>query len=365
MDGCAKEVKIMSTEKRSTNLHKASSILSVAAILLTIALFVRMETVVHDTKMMDSKFTLEIQQIKEDLKEGKGCYRGRVSENFDIVNDVNSNGQISRRSLKTNHQYPDALQGLGDGIKNYVVSIVKTSVESYCLSPGKVCVAGPPGPKGIEGTPGERGPKGTTGIKGEKGAPGHPGPKGDAGESISAPEVIVSPTSLTVTQNQTATFYCSADGNPKPSVSWSKISGSGLVNTDGQSNKLQIKSAGYNDSGSYVCTATNLLGHGKKVVKLFVEVSPTFTEVPDRVVKVTANSVASIPCQAFGFPPPKVVWSRGLVPLPQGRTIVANGTLNISKFSPEDVGPYQCKATNKLGSVSALTTLRYVAEGEN
>jgi len=86
MDGCAKEVKIMSAEKRSTNLHKASSILSVAAILLTIALFVRMETVVHDTKMMDSKFTLEIQQIKEDLKEGKGCYRGRVSENFDIVN---------------------------------------------------------------------------------------------------------------------------------------------------------------------------------------------------------------------------------------------------------------------------------------
>ena len=103
------------------------------------------------------------------------------------------------------------------------------------------------------------------------GAPGHPGPKGDAGESISAPEVIVSPTSLTVTRNQTATFYCSVDGNPKPSVFWSKISGSGLVNTEGQGNKLQITSAVYNDSGSYVCTASNVLGHGKKVVKLFVE----------------------------------------------------------------------------------------------
>ena len=103
------------------------------------------------------------------------------------------------------------------------------------------------------------------------GAPGHPGPKGDSGESISAPEVIVSPTSLTVTENQTATFYCSVNGNPKPSVSWSKITASGLVNTNGQDNKLQIKSAGYNDSGSYVCTATNVLGHGKKVVKLLVE----------------------------------------------------------------------------------------------
>ena len=106
---------------------------------------------------------------------------------------------------------------------------------------------------------------------------GATGPKGDPGDSISVPEVTVSPTSLTVTQNQTATFYCSADGNPKPSVSWSKTSATGLVNTDGQGNKLQIKSAGYNDSGSYVCTATNVLGQAKKVVKLFVE--GTFLEI--------------------------------------------------------------------------------------
>ena len=72
----------MSTEKRSDNLQKASSILSVAAILLTIALFVRMETVVHDTKMMDSKFTLEIQQIKDALKEERASQQARVKEIF-------------------------------------------------------------------------------------------------------------------------------------------------------------------------------------------------------------------------------------------------------------------------------------------
>ena len=83
--------------------------------------------------------------------------------------DMYSNGQMSRRSLKTNHQNPNALQGLSDGIKNFVVPIIKESVESYCVSPGKVCVAGPPGPKGIEGSRGERGPKGSTGIKGQKG----------------------------------------------------------------------------------------------------------------------------------------------------------------------------------------------------
>ena len=79
------------------------------------------------------------------------------------------NGQISRRSLKTNSQYPNALQEIGDGIKKYVASIIKESVESYCVSPGKVCVTGPPGPRGIERSRGERGPKGSTGIKGQKG----------------------------------------------------------------------------------------------------------------------------------------------------------------------------------------------------
>jgi len=76
----------MSTDKRNDSLHnKASSVLSVSAILLTIALFVRMETVVHDTKMMDSKFTLEIQIIKDALKEVGDTRQARVKENFDAL----------------------------------------------------------------------------------------------------------------------------------------------------------------------------------------------------------------------------------------------------------------------------------------
>lgn len=83
-------------------------------------------------------------------------------------------------------------------------------------------------------------------------------------QSISAPEVIASPISLTVTQNQTPSFHCSADGNPKPSVcSWSKTSGTGQGNKSVQDSKQQIRSASYKDSGSNVCTTTN--GEGEKV----------------------------------------------------------------------------------------------------
>ena len=85
MDGCAKKSNTMSTDKRNDSLNKASSILSIAAILLTIALFVRMETFVHDTKMMDSKFTLEILHIKDALKEVKDTRQARMKENFDAL----------------------------------------------------------------------------------------------------------------------------------------------------------------------------------------------------------------------------------------------------------------------------------------
>ena len=66
-----KEPKRVPTEKVCLLLHKISIVLSVVAILLTVALFVRLETVVRETKIMDSKFSQEIQQVKDALKEAK------------------------------------------------------------------------------------------------------------------------------------------------------------------------------------------------------------------------------------------------------------------------------------------------------
>ncbi|KAJ7369760.1 hypothetical protein OS493_036652 [Desmophyllum pertusum] len=83
MDTFVKEAKTRSTEKRlSDNLHKANSILSVFAILMTIALFVRIET---KTKVID----LQIQQIKDVLKVEKllkpGCKKTSI---LPVVSDV-------------------------------------------------------------------------------------------------------------------------------------------------------------------------------------------------------------------------------------------------------------------------------------
>ena len=70
MDINAQQTKIPSREKLGDRLQKASSLLSVAAILMTVTLFVRTET---NTKMLDSKFTLKIQEMGDALESVKAA----------------------------------------------------------------------------------------------------------------------------------------------------------------------------------------------------------------------------------------------------------------------------------------------------
>ena len=89
--------------------------------------------------------------------------------------------KMVRRSLKSNRNSSVSPAVDSDGFKKYVSSIIAQSLETYCLSPGKVCVAGPPGQKGIPGNRGKRGQKGTRGKKGTKGIMGPPGEPGIQG----------------------------------------------------------------------------------------------------------------------------------------------------------------------------------------
>lgn len=62
MDGCVKEVKIIIIEKSngSISFYRVFFSLFVGVILLMVVLFVRIEIVVYDMKMLDLKFILEI-----------------------------------------------------------------------------------------------------------------------------------------------------------------------------------------------------------------------------------------------------------------------------------------------------------------
>ena len=133
---------------------------------------------------------------------------------------------------------------------------------------------GSPGKRGKQGSIGPLGLKGETGTKGQKGergVTGMPGTKGEPGQSISSPTVVVSPATLTVHEGRSASFQCSASGNPEPEIMWSKLGSKSEISKSTTSRgNLQLQNVTGNDSGLYQCKATNILGEVQVAVQLIV-----------------------------------------------------------------------------------------------
>lgn len=82
------------------------------------------------------------------------------------------------------------------------------------------------------------------------------------------------------------TFTCSATGLPEPMITWSKSQGSLPASSNITSEgKLTILNVTTDDSGSYLCNATNAIGTNSSFVELKVFCSlvhinrPTFSAV--------------------------------------------------------------------------------------
>ena len=123
------------------------------------------------------------------------------------------------------------------------------------------------GLKGDLGVPGEPGPAGPRGPPGMKGA------KGEPGQSISAPSLVQRPVGTRANESQTAILKCTADGNPPPKVTWSKLNsslpaGRHVVEPSGA---LIVKDVRPGDDGVYSCRAENLLGSVNATAKLTVQ----------------------------------------------------------------------------------------------
>ena len=128
--------------------------------------------------------------------------------------------------------------------------------------PGPPGKHGPVGPQGPQGPQGPSGPQGDHGPPGPRGDQGPHGPKGDPGESITAPSIVSSPSSIVVNETGIASLQCEIKGNPIPQVTWLKehsrlIADKRIVRTR---NGLIIRDVTSQDGGVYTCKARNILG---------------------------------------------------------------------------------------------------------
>uniref|UniRef100_A0A8C5F0B5 Heparan sulfate proteoglycan 2 n=1 Tax=Gopherus evgoodei TaxID=1825980 RepID=A0A8C5F0B5_9SAUR len=175
-----------------------------------------------------------------------------------------------------------------------------------------------------------------------------------------APEITVKPT-LTVVAGETATLQCSATGDPPPSIQWSKLRAPLPWQHRVVNNTLLIPRVAQQDSGQYICNASNAAGFTEAFVTLDVETPPYATILPEEV-SVAAGEAVRLQCLAHGTPPLRYQWSKTNGSL-SSNAVLRESALHISPTAPEDSGTYRCLVSNRVGSAETFAQVSVQGEG--
>ncbi|CAD5111669.1 DgyrCDS954 [Dimorphilus gyrociliatus] len=189
--------------------------------------------------------------------------------------------------------------------------------------------------------------------------------KGRKKEGAEPPVFIVKPQSVEVLAGEFLTLKCAASGNPLPNITWFK-NGVELVESSrvshGGSGVLVIRDIRMADRAHYICVATNKHGSINSHASVEVFEKPTIIKRPrDKVTKL--GEMVTFHCDTEGFPTPIVEWTLNGHPTPRvfGDPHISfeldAAMLRILGVQKSDLGVYQCKASNSVGSVVRRATL--------
>ena len=78
-----------------------------------------------------------------------------------------------------------------------------------------------------------------------------------------APNVTLRQCPTVVNESNAATLYCSATGNPVPSIKWIRRN-AGEVTVVSNNSSLEFEAINRNESGLYQCIANNSIGNDSK-----------------------------------------------------------------------------------------------------
>ncbi|XP_041859024.1 neural cell adhesion molecule L1.2 isoform X2 [Melanotaenia boesemani] len=175
-----------------------------------------------------------------------------------------------------------------------------------------------------------------------------------------APYWIKEPVSQLYAPGETVRLDCQADGTPAPTISWT-INGIPLSATDEDSRRivtssgsLILKDVNFGDTAIYQCRASNKHGNILTNTNVYViELPPIILTEDGKTYLHTEGQKASLECETFGSPKPKVMWERGTSLLSDPRVnLLINGGLEISNVTHDDKGLYTCYVDNTNLSIS-------------
>ncbi|XP_038863351.1 neural cell adhesion molecule L1-like protein [Salvelinus namaycush] len=171
-----------------------------------------------------------------------------------------------------------------------------------------------------------------------------------------------------VVQGKDIIMDCKVFSSPPSTVSWNKDDTTESVEGERfsvfKNGSLQINQAGKEDSGEYVCFATN--SEGKSAITAFLDVKdPTQIVEPPQDLHILSGTTAQLTCQAEydislrnEF---QIVWSKDGEEIPPftEQYFLDDGMLQIINVNQSDKGTYTCTAKTNLDqdTASALVTV--------
>uniref|UniRef100_F6ZIH2 Hemicentin-1 n=1 Tax=Ciona intestinalis TaxID=7719 RepID=F6ZIH2_CIOIN len=163
----------------------------------------------------------------------------------------------------------------------------------------------------------------------------------------------------TVVVDESIDLHCYVDGIPFPAIRWytgvnEVIPDDERVQFIDRDQTLRINSALVSDTGSYKCIATNVAGESSKDFDLNVHVPP-FIKGNDENHVVTLDTTLVLRCLTNGIPKPAIVWTLDDDPITSRagmRIVQDNQVIEFSNIQIDDVGDYQCTATNEAGTAT-------------
>ncbi|XP_041702241.1 neural cell adhesion molecule L1-like protein isoform X3 [Coregonus clupeaformis] len=173
-----------------------------------------------------------------------------------------------------------------------------------------------------------------------------------------------------VVQGRDILMDCKVFSSPPSTVSWNKDETTESVEGEQfsvfKNGSLQINQAGKEDSGEYMCFATN--SEGKSAITALLDVKdPTQIVEPPQNLLILSGTTAQLTCQAeYDISLRKefqIVWSKDGEQIPpfteQSRYFLDNGMLHIINVNQSDKGTYTCIARTNLDqdTASALVTV--------